>query len=122
MPIEWSQELTSDVVWIDNQHKKLIERINKLAGAILRGKGGAEVGTTLNFLEEYVKYHFSTEDKYMLQSNFPDYVSHKEQHTNFMKDIVNFKERYIKEGVTSHLVDHVQTELADWYLNHIKVL
>lgn len=58
MPIEWSTELTTGVERIDNQHKELINRINKLQGASREGKGKEVIDELMVFLEDYIKSHY----------------------------------------------------------------
>jgi hemerythrin-like metal-binding protein len=86
MTIEWNDNLATGVSEIDAQHKELFKRINVLFEACSKRKGRAEVGNLLKFLEEYVVVHFGTEEKYMTMFNYPEYSSHKEEHTNFVND------------------------------------
>lgn len=63
MNLNWDNNLATGIVNIDNQHKELFDRINKLLIAMKEGKGKDEVIGTLNFLEDYVIKHFTEEEE-----------------------------------------------------------
>ena len=52
MAIEWTKDLETGVALIDEQHKELFDRVNKLLAASSQGRGKEEVGSLLGFLEE----------------------------------------------------------------------
>ncbi len=117
--IQWNDDLNTGINWIDNQHKKLLERINILLNAIVKGKCITEIGTVISFLENYVVTHFGTEEKYMTKYNFPDYQAHKSKHSRFVGYVVGIKKRYVTHGATRQLSVQVEKELWGWYKLHI---
>jgi len=119
MPLEWTNDLSIGVIWIDNQHKKLVERINVLTGAIEQDRGEVEIGTTLKFLDEYTKAHFDTEEKYMLRYNYPQYQLHKKVHENFKDDLKKLRDEHKYLGATADLAKEIQKRVSNWYLDHI---
>ena len=58
MAIQWNEELATGVLEIDNQHKEIFARINRLLEASSQGKGKQEVGRMIDFLGDYVISHF----------------------------------------------------------------
>ncbi len=123
MELRWTNDLSVGVQEIDNQHKELFERINNLRAAMSQGKGRAEIGKTVKFLEEYVVEHFSMEEKYMGKYSYGAYLVHKAEHEAFIKDFADFKKKLegleLRGGITSFLTIDVQRRLVDWLLNHI---
>lgn len=85
MPIEWTEDLKTDILSIDIQHKELFKMTNELLEACKQGKGAKEVDKVIAFLDKYVKTHFETEEKYMVEYNFNGYDYHKLQHDLFVK-------------------------------------
>ena len=71
MAIEWSDNLSTGVAEIDNQHKELFRRINDLFDACNQGKGKSEVAGVMEFLESYVVEHFGKEENYMKNTAMP---------------------------------------------------
>lgn len=120
MSIEWTADLTAGVKEIDNQHKELFQRINSLLDACNRGKGKAEVGKVIKFLEDYVITHFSEEEKYMVKYDYPDYLSHKKQHSEFMENFLKLKTQFEAEGPGVHIVVITNRLIIDWLRNHIR--
>jgi hemerythrin len=63
--MEWNNSFSVNVAEIDNQHKHLIDLINKLFEAMSVGKGSEVMGTVLKDLINYTVSHFAMEEKYM---------------------------------------------------------
>jgi hemerythrin len=116
--MEWNAELDVRVREINEQHKKLIDLINKLHDAMRTGQGKQVLGATLQELAAYTVYHFQTEEKYMQQFKYPGYLLHKSEHTAFVKKVTDFQKDFASNrlGVTLELMNF----LKDWVNNHIK--
>jgi hemerythrin len=59
MGIEWRDSLAIGVEAIDNQHKELLLRFDRLLKACQSGQGIEELKKLQTFLEEYVRTHFN---------------------------------------------------------------
>lgn len=53
--IKWRNEYTLGIELIDNQHKKLLEIVNRLYSAFIEKKQSEEVLTVLVELKDYIK-------------------------------------------------------------------
>ncbi len=72
MSIEWNDNLTSGSPEIDTQHKELFHRINRLLAALeTGGVDRQEISNVIQYLSDYVVYHFGNEEKYMARSPIP---------------------------------------------------
>ena len=60
--IEWNDTYSVGIKIIDEQHKKFFSIINTLFDAMKEGKGDELVETVLKELQDYVIYHFQSED------------------------------------------------------------
>jgi len=118
MAIKWSQDLSVGVNEIDSQHKELFETVNNLIEAMAKAKGKEEIGKVISFLEKYVVTHFGTEERYMAKFNYPDYASHKEMHSQFVKDFISLKKE-LEAGASTISIIHIQRRVVDWLINHI---
>ena len=116
--LNWSEDLSVKVRGIDNQHKRLVELINDLHNAMKEGKGKEKLGTILNELISYTKYHFSSEEKLMQKKNYPSYLQHKEEHDSFTKKVIEFNRQF--ETGSLFLSNEVLLFLKDWLVEHIK--
>lgn len=120
MPREWAPDLAVGVFEIDSQHKELFKRINNLLDAMKQGKGSAELGNTLKFLEDYTVKHFTAEENTMRKHNYPGYLEQKASHERFIKELSDLKKSF--QASTSSNLDvllKVQRQTSDWLVNHI---
>ena len=122
--IEWKENLATGVNEIDNQHKELFRRINKLFTVCQHGQcnvlyGKNEVIKTMLFLEEYVHIHFSSEEFLQLNNKYPEYKNHKSEHTQFMEYFFDLKTLYTDQGSSEIFLHQLNSLLVDWLTQHI---
>ena len=115
----WKKSYEIGVAEIDMQHRKLVGMINELSDAMLEKRGYRAVPHILEELADYVKLHFSDEEKLMEKYNFPDAPRHLLAHEAFARKVVDFKEAYeLEEDLdVRELLDF----LCGWLKNHITV-
>lgn len=115
-----TRDLETGNTIIDNEHRQLIEAINKLLSACSEGKGRTEVEKTIEFLYAYTDKHFTHEEQLQQQYHYPDYINHKRYHDEFKKVVAGIRDDLYKQGPTVVMVGKVNTAIAGWLLNHIK--
>ena len=120
LPLQWTQDLSVGVDEIDKQHKELFNRINNLFDAIRHGKGREDVGTLINFLEDYTVMHFALEERYMANYDYPDSMFHKSKHSKFIQEFSVIKNTFESNGATVDLVIRINIFLTEWWMNHIR--
>ncbi len=118
--IQWTEELATGSAEIDRQHKEIFRRINNLLEACNLGKGRAEVGRLLAFLDDYVVSHFGEEEKYMTEYQYPGYAEHKAQHIEFTKNYMILKKQVETEGPGLNTVLTTNRLVVDWLTHHIR--
>ena len=116
MAIEWTKDLETGVALIDEQHKELFDRVNKLLAASSQGRGKEEVGSLLGFLEEYVVTHFADEEKLQQESGYPEFAAHKRLHDGFKNELAKDVEA---GGPTLRSVVLTIKIVVDWLMKHI---
>ena len=104
---------------IDNQHKELFKRVNKLLSAMADGRGKKTIGKLIEFLTEYVAIHFNAEENLMRKRNYTDYLQHQIQHKQFTADVFHIKQVFETQGATSDLVIQMHKKVCNWLRNHI---
>lgn len=119
--LEWKEEYSIGVQLIDEQHKRLFEIGNRiyqlLENYILEDKYD-KIVVILEELKQYTKYHFQSEEQYMLQIKYPKYFSQKVEHDDFiakieeadLEDIDTDQEKYIRDLLLF---------VFNWILEHI---
>ncbi len=116
---EWTPEISVNDEIIDNQHKKLLAKVNELLSAILDKKDNAVIGEIISFLGEYAKEHLLYEEGYMLEHLYPDFEEHKKIHEHFVDKYQEFENRFKKVGYTDDMSREVESFLGNWWLHHI---
>lgn len=117
--INWDEKYSVGVKELDSQHKQLIAILNDLYEAMHKQKTNEVLGQIFSKLVNYTKVHFSTEENYMSQYNYPDLNAQKKEHEAFTQKVINFKSAF-DEGRTSFSVS-LAAFIKDWLLNHISV-
>ena len=120
--IQWDESLSVGVGLIDEQHRKWIERLHEVESAIKSRRGMQQVVSTLDFLSEYTLFHFSTEEKYMLQTGYPELENHRAKHEELKKTLGNLIEDFKEDGITEKISEAVGTFLGNWLKDHIRVV
>ncbi|MCA1961600.1 MAG: bacteriohemerythrin [Desulfomonile sp.] len=117
--VSWTPRLTTHVDTIDEQHKELYQRLNSVVDAIMQGKGKEEVEQFINFLLEYTRFHFGTEERYMEQFQYPGILTHKTDHERLTREVQTMAEQLRSRGADSMLVVSVTQQMGQWLGDHI---
>ena len=118
--LEWKDEYSVGSVYIDNQHKGLIEMTNEL----FRGCACEEHEEMLAFMRtiqeavNYAKVHFDTEERFMKKINYPEFDIHKSEHDTFVAEVLK-QVRKFEEGNCTPL--EFALFLKNWLFNHIAI-
>jgi hemerythrin len=116
--IKWNDSFSVNIVEIDLQHQKLVSLINELNNAMLQGMGKAALTNILNELVAYTVNHFSIEEKYFAQYQYPNSDSHKKEHLVFVEKVASFKKDF--DSGKLGLSIEVMNFLSNWLQTHIK--
>ena len=116
----WNDSLLIGIKLIDEQHRELIGRMDKLMDACRHGKGHDEVEETLKYVVSYVKEHFKDEEALQAKYAYPGMVEHKKLHAGFVDSVVNLLQEDKKTGPSTELTAHVNKTLIGWFITHIR--
>ena len=119
MSLQWTKALSVGISEIDDQHKELFGRINKMLNIIVESSEIDEIGKVIDFLDEYVVSHFATEEGLMKRFDYPDLQHHLRQHAGFTREFYLFRERFSKEGPSRFLAIQIEEMMVEWWTNHI---
>ncbi len=115
--LDWNDSYSVKINDFDVQHMKLIDYINDLHLAMTQGKSKEIMGDLLNKLSQYTIEHFSSEEKLMIKYNFPGYIEHKKQHSDFIEKVSQAQKSF-KEGKFLISID-IMNFLKSWLVSHI---
>ena len=106
---------------IDQDHKNLIEIINRFGEIAADGLDKEEAAEILYALKFYTQTHFGREEQLQNLVSFPCADAHHHEHANLIKTldtaIQHFKESDGEQQERLHV--EIQEMLHDWLINHI---
>ena len=121
MKVEFDNSLVTGNAMIDEQHKELIGKIDKLVACCEEGGGKVKAIKMLDYLSDYTDFHFGEEEKLQEEVSYPAIEGHKAKHAEFKKSVEELHEMLVEEeGPTDAFVAAVQKNVVDWLFDHIK--
>jgi hemerythrin-like metal-binding protein len=105
---------------MDEQHAVLMDTLNDIHVALVRGQGRGQVSEGLNRLIEFTRMHFASEEQLLEKEGFPGAAEHRDAHQKLLAQIEDAAVR------TQHNDDlHIKAILLflrEWYMSHIEGL
>lgn len=116
----WNPRLSVKVAHFDDQHKQLLEYMNKLHDSMVSGTGSQVLADVLNKLVEYTSNHFKEEEKMMELYAYPERAAHKLEHEQLGQQVLELKQKY--SSGQNILTITVMMFLKSWLMDHIQVV
>lgn len=104
---------------IDEDHRKFIDIANKAIVAKQHNKNTEQIEEILNEMIDHALNHFKTEEKYMIDSNYPEYQYHKEEHLDFSFRTISYLKRVVSGDY--QIANEILEYLKQWLSRHIQV-
>ena len=108
----------SGIPEIDRQHNELFKILYRLKDSMNTRDENQESKIFLDELRNYVKFHFSYEERLMEKCNYSDLKNHKDVHSDF-SNLIN--EASISFAVSNQLSKKTIQFVEDWLIYHIEV-
>ncbi|MDR1909863.1 MAG: bacteriohemerythrin [Spirochaetaceae bacterium] len=119
--VAWDDKYSTGIQLLDDQHKELLRLTNELFANCQSGEESANEAfrKIAHSTVDYVKYHFTAEEKIFEKIKYPFAAEHKKQHESFVKRVLEDVKKF-EEG--RHLIPHNFARfLKEWILTHIAV-
>ena len=121
MKAEFTSKLVTGNKTIDEQHKELISKINDLLDAVETSQGQATAMRMLNFLNDYVVYHFEAEENLQKEVGYPGLADHQKQHESLKQTVADLTEMLTEEeGASPAFVEQLNKKVVEWLYKHIE--
>jgi hemerythrin len=120
MGVEWDESLSVGIGIIDDQHRKLIERVNAFADAT-ESMDSREIENTINYLTGYVIQHFGAEELIMIRNRYPRFKEHRDEHSSFVKQVFDVFSLLGERPMTKEEAVALRDTLVRWVTHHIRV-
>ena len=112
---------------MDDQHGILMDTMNELRLAVVRGLGREQVSEVLDRLIEFTRMHFWSEEQLLEQYNFPGIADHRSEHQRLLAQILQSAHRvqhgdkmqmrpllcFLREAYAEH-IEGMDREYGPW--------
>ncbi|MCF6265302.1 MAG: bacteriohemerythrin [Desulfuromusa sp.] len=115
--ISWKEIYATGIVALDEEHRGLIQEINRLYEAVRDKRGEDVTEGILTALVAYTVDHFQHEEKLMAEYHFPGLEEHQKIHQELIATVEELKER--ATSGTEDLARELLIFLRTWLLEHI---
>lgn len=124
MPFTWNDRFRLGIADIDKQHQTLLLMLHKALDFYTRSphrllEPAAKTSLTrdLKHIQDFLEFHFATEEGYMEQHQYPQGTEHRHEHAALLTLLADFT-------ATLHGDDPVQPQelveaLRSWYDRHV---
>jgi hemerythrin-like metal-binding protein len=119
MPIVWSDKFVIGIEKLDEQHRGLIDALNRLEEAIRTGEDPAVASQTLDLIESCASEHFAYEEACMDAARCPAAETNRLCHEAFIRAFGRVREEFERDGPTPRLLVSIQLNLVSWAVHHI---
>jgi hemerythrin-like metal-binding protein len=114
----WDQVLSVGNDEIDQDHKLLVNLFNLLGRSVAERSEKRYVSAVLEELINCTAWHFSHEERLMLESDYHEFEDHRNQHRELMDSVRDLQQDYENQG---RLEEKEFEFLERWLTEHILV-
>lgn len=113
----WKESFNTNIPEIDVQHQHIFTVLNRLYDAAQPPVDNDAVKQSLHEMNEYVKYHFTTEEELMAKYGYSGLEAQKKQHEYYEKQMIQFSRSIEEENALEG--KSILQFMKDWFLDHI---
>ena len=117
--LQWSEEYSTGIKDIDQQHKLLFKFVNVLEEEIKKGSGAEVIQKAVDFMEEYAREHFRFEEMCMCGVNCAETNNNKEAHGKFIEKLKEFDSKAKTQSNQQEVVIEMHRFVEDWLKTHL---
>jgi hemerythrin len=118
MAFAWTRELELGIEEIDEQHRELFRRAERLYHAMCQGQPPAAEAMLASF-RDFVLSHFEFEERWMSRADFPDLKGHREAHREFADRLHAVTGEYRRNGPSPAVAETLREWSEAWLQEHI---
>lgn len=112
---QWQDRYTIGIDRIDHQHRYFLELINWLSALADRPGCAPLQRRHIEELMHYARFHFFSEENWMIDHGYPEWESHRELHDELIRRL-NSRASQVDLGEADFPV--LVHFLVDWFLRH----
>lgn len=122
--MQWKAEMSVGLEELDQDHRFLIQVINRLATNAGTDGDAEAVRECLASLRNYAEFHFAREESVMRACGYSTLAEHQDEHRAFSREIASVAEHFEEGGadIGAAINEGLLSYLKDWLTHHILVV
>ena len=116
--ISWEPGMSVGVSVLDEDHKRIMNMINRFYNALCDGEGKDTLDEIFHDLMVYINLHFESEEAMLKQTHYPGADDQKAHHKAMAARVVAEKKKY-EQNENSKAPIEMLNFLKDWWVDHI---
>lgn len=114
---KWQTSYNVNIKVIDQQHRELVNILNRLFVAISKREADKTISGILDAMVAYTRTHFELEERLLQQANYSDYAAHKEEHVKLLAQLDELCRKHMVEEKVIYF--EMVSFLKNWLKEHI---
>jgi hemerythrin-like metal-binding protein len=115
---KWLPEYSVNIKTIDDQHRELVNILNRLFIAVSKREGDKAIAGILDALMTYTQKHFALEERLMRQANYKDLEPHMAEHRKLIEQLDTLCKKHLIEEKAIYF--EMMGFLKTWLKEHIQ--
>jgi hemerythrin-like metal-binding protein len=116
--VPWRDDYSVGAKSVDDEHKELIDRINRLYDQLMVEEEPQSVSTIFGALINSITEHFVREERYMRERGYDTLPQHREDYERLLDDIRTFFDEFDRNEEAGR--GDLAMRLDDWLLGHFE--
>jgi len=117
--LQWKDEYSTGIEDVDDEHRDLIDIVNRLHGLVLAEDSKLTVPAFFDGLIKGVSAHFALEERIMDESGYPQAAQHRADHDRLLDELRELKETF-EHADEVDSVD-LALRLEPWFSRHLTI-
>ena len=115
----WDKNLETGIALVDQQHKQILQAINKLLICHKCNHGADQIEECLGFLEHYIQYHFQSEEAFQVECGYAAYRDHQAKHHYLNTQVKFFTVKLRASAYAPQELEAFYRFVCNWVQDHI---
>jgi hemerythrin len=110
-----NEEVKTGIPSLDKQHEEFLDILNKLNSP---EKNQDEIWGIFISIENYIRHHFTEEERYMESLKYFDYDNHKSLHKKFIDEYKEISDEMTNYDSVDIMLPSLKAFIENWVKNH----
>jgi hemerythrin len=114
--LEWKAEYSVGIASVDDEHREMIELINRVYGKLRAAPDVAAIEDCLETIFTTISMHFALEERIMRDHGYSEYADHKDDHEDLLDEIRDLMDEFVADTDRGAML--LEERLSAWFGKH----